>query len=133
VAKNTVPAVTASLTLRRGGHAASAEWTYFIHPVRDGFAASMTAEEQAVGHLDQTWLRQLPAGAHDRGGHGWAQADDADVPIGEAGKPASAADGEVRDTRSPPPRKLPPADRLTHADPQRTTSDVRSVGLSGDR
>ena len=68
----------------------------------------MTAEEQAVGHLDRTWLRQLPVGADDRGGHGFAQDDDADVPIGEAGKPASAVDAEARDTRGPSPRELPP-------------------------
>ena len=36
-----------------------AEWIYFIHPPRDDFAATMTAEEQAVWAEHFTRLRRL--------------------------------------------------------------------------
>jgi uncharacterized protein YciI len=37
------------------------EWIYFIHPPREDFAATMTAEEQAVWARHFTYLQQLLA------------------------------------------------------------------------
>ncbi|MGZ9160339.1 MAG: YciI family protein [Candidatus Limnocylindrales bacterium] len=40
-----------------------AEWIYFIHPPRDDFAATMTAEEQAVWSVHfERFERELAAG-----------------------------------------------------------------------
>lgn len=38
-----------------------AEWMYFIHPPRDNFAATMTAEERAVWDVHFRRLQQLLA------------------------------------------------------------------------
>ncbi len=36
-----------------------AEWIYFLHPPRDNFAATMTAEEQAAFAEHARWLAKL--------------------------------------------------------------------------